>query len=91
MHEKEWSDRLGTNEELAEAQTILNNSLKIASTSIKASEIRKAEAQGLLTPEDMKIIVRLEREVEMQNIREEKQAYQQQDQAQKNNANTFKP
>lgn len=74
MNDKEWSDRLGSTEELGEAQVIVDNSLKIAMTSIKPSEIRKAEAQGLLTPQDLVLLERIERQQEMQSARAEKQA-----------------
>lgn len=76
MNVKDWKERLGSSEELSEAQIIISNSLDMAAKSVTASEIRKAEAQGLLDLEDMKLIARLEREQEMQARRKAKQEQQ---------------
>ncbi|MEZ5536410.1 MAG: hypothetical protein R3F02_12390 [Thiolinea sp.] len=78
IHDKEWSDRLGTAEELEEAQVIISNSLKVASDAIDASELREAKAQGMLTQDDLKVIARLERETEMQIIRDDRLSNNQQ-------------
>lgn len=77
MDNKDWANRLGTPEELAEAQIILSNSMDMATKSVSASEIRKAEALGWLDVEDMKLITRLERQQEMQAQRKDKKAQQQ--------------
>lgn len=75
MNEREWSDRLGSSEEISEAQVIVDNSLKIAIDSIQPSEIQEAEAKGLLSSEDLRLIEQIERQQEIQKSREEKQQF----------------
>ena len=72
MGNKEWADRLGTYEELADAEIILTNSLSSAAKEVSAADVHKAEAMGLLNTEDVKLIARFEREQEMKAQRKSK-------------------
>ena len=76
MGNKEWANRLGTSKELSDAETILTNSLKMATNEVTAADVRKAEAIGWLDPEDMKLIARFEREQEMKAQRKNKSEQQ---------------
>lgn len=52
MNEKEWSDRLGSPEELKQAQEITTNSLNHAIQSLKTKDLKEAKELGLLTPSE---------------------------------------
>lgn len=69
----EWADRLGTEEEMTNAEMVIENSLKVAMDFVMPSEIVEAIGKGLLTSEDAQLIVQIERQQEMQSIREEHQ------------------
>lgn len=73
MEDQEWADRLGTEKDMSHAEIVIKNSLKVATDFVMPSEIVEAIGKGLLTSEDAKLIEQIERQQEMQSIREEKQ------------------
>ena len=72
----EWSDRIGTPEELEDAGTILTNSLELAKRTVTSADVKKAEKVGWLDDEDIKLIARFEREQEMKAERQRKKDQQ---------------
>jgi hypothetical protein len=67
----EWADRLGTEEDMNHAEMVIENSLKVAMDFVMPSEIVEAIGKGLLTSDDAQLIAQIERQQEMQSIREE--------------------
>ena len=74
--DEEWADRLGTPQELIDAEKILTNSLKMASKSVTKDDMHKAKTTGWLDEEDLQLIARIEREQEMKSLREDKKEQQ---------------
>ena len=81
MGDTDWADRIGTEQELDDARTILSNSLALAAKSVSANEVRKAEKIGWLDADDMKLITRFER---LQEIQEQRKSKKEQQQSHKN-------
>lgn len=54
--DKEWSNRLGSQEEIQYAADIAQNSIKRASASIEYSELYYAKEQGLISIDDVKLL-----------------------------------
>lgn len=50
---KEWQDRLGTEEELKQAHTVIKNSLRRALDNILDVDLQKAQRQHLMTIEEV--------------------------------------
>lgn len=61
-----WGDRLGEEQDLKAAKTILKNSLNIASQSLKTSDLQEAEVKGLLSTSEVRNIIILQRRAETQ-------------------------
>ena len=74
--DEEWADRLGTPQELIDAEEVLTNSLKMASKSVTKDDMHKAKTTGWLDEEDLQLIARIEREQEMKELREDKKEQQ---------------
>jgi hypothetical protein len=49
---KEWQDRLGTEEELQQAHNIIKNSLSATLNNIRDIDLQKAQEQGLMTAKE---------------------------------------
>ena len=81
MGDKDWANRIGTEQELDDARTILSNSLELAAKSVSADEIRKAETIGWLDAEDINLITRFER---LQEVQEHRRGKKEQQQSHKN-------
>ena len=73
MDDKSWADRLGTEEELTNAEVVIKNSLKKAMDFVMPAEIVEAIGKGLLSSDDAELIERIERQSEIQSFREDKQ------------------
>ncbi|MEM8594378.1 MAG: hypothetical protein AAGF06_06130 [Pseudomonadota bacterium] len=56
-----WSDRLGTEQELADAQHIIQRSMTQAAASFTQEELQDAQAQGALSNQDIQRIVTAQR------------------------------
>lgn len=50
---KEWQDRLGTEEELQQAHSIIKNSLSATLNNIRDIDLQKAHEQGLMTAKEI--------------------------------------
>lgn len=50
---KEWQDRLGTQEELQQAHNIIKNSLSATLNNISSIDLQKAQEQGLMTSNEV--------------------------------------
>ena len=50
---KEWQDRLGTEEELKQAHTVIKNSLRRALDNIPDVDLQKAQRQHLMTAKEV--------------------------------------
>jgi hypothetical protein len=50
---KEWQDRLGTDEELQQAHNIIKNSLSATLNNIHDADLQKAQEQGLMTSDEI--------------------------------------
>jgi len=50
---KEWQDRLGTEEELQQAHNIIKNSLRATLNNIRDIDLQKAQEQGLMTAKEV--------------------------------------
>ncbi len=50
--DREWSDRLGTEDELRAAKEVVENSLSVAVSAINADEIEKSVSDGLISQDD---------------------------------------
>ena len=60
-HDKEWTDRLGSPEEIQYAFDVSQNSVERAAASLDISELYYAKEQGLLTNEDLEQLTRVKK------------------------------
>lgn len=67
MNEKEWSDRLGSPEELKQAQKVTQNSLDLAIKSINSKDLKEAKEKDLLSQSEASEIKILMAEKELSN------------------------
>jgi len=76
IDDKEWSDRLGEEQEIDQADQIITSSLNKATRAIKQSEITKVADAGLLKNDELKDLVKLKRQQESKDKREASQTSQ---------------
>ena len=57
--QKEWTDRLGTKEEIEFAKSVAENGMRQAIASIELSELHYAKEQGLLSSEEVMQLIDL--------------------------------
>ena len=69
VDDKDWADRLGDREEVAEAYEVLQNSLQMAFDSIEQSELAEAKKQGLMSDKDVREFIQTKRRQEMSDRR----------------------
>ena len=65
-----YSDQLGSEEQVMEAKTVIDNSIKKASIDLDNEAIQKAREHGQLSSDDVKDFVIARREQEMSDFQE---------------------
>ncbi|MBU2969838.1 hypothetical protein KO527_10815 [Pseudoalteromonas sp. C2R02] len=67
-NDKQWSDRLGTTEEIKLAQKINEQSLKQAFKSLNYADLQEAKSLGLLTQDEAKQVKTLKAKSELNQL-----------------------
>ena len=70
-NDPEWSDQLGSLEEIQNAQVVIKNSLDAAVSDISTAEFQQAKDQKLLSKEEITTITVIQRQQEMKSSRSE--------------------
>lgn len=79
LHQKPWSDSLGEKDEVQEAAQITANSLHLALRKFDEAEFYEAQELGLVDRQDVRKFIEMKRQQEMRDIRNEQNAFFQQD------------